>query len=343
MADTFLVSVANAIGLDPTTDAALFYGKANTESAFTLSMQATDVRGGINNPLRYKFMHDRDLAIKITQAVFGKTILALNVGSSIVNGAVNVLKTECVQLTTNVGAVTETPVGNVTVLKADGTWATVTPSTKAITISGGGNTMVTAFYRYSDTVDQISIGTTTPPDIIKLILMAEVRDTDGDIVEYLQIEVPSFQIDGNYELSLAADGVSTEGLAGNALSVAGTTCTDGDVFGYVRWIPNTAAAIDYSDIFVTPNVFEPDAGVLATQQLTVYGVRGGVYRNVNITALCTFAKAVGGDADITVGASTGLISVADTSTAADTATIVATYVGTSATLTDNCIVTAQTP
>jgi hypothetical protein len=336
MADNkFLVSVANALAINPTTHAALFYGKANLNSAFTLSMQSTDVRGGINNALLYKFMHDRDLAISIEAATFGKDILALNVGSSVVNGAVNVWKSECIQLSTNAGTLTETPVGNVEVQKADGSWATVTPSSTTITVSGGGNTAVWAHYRYSDTVDRITVGTTVPPSVVTLILTAEVRTQAGGLVELLQIEVPYVQVDGNYELSLTADGVSTEKITGNALSVNGTSCADGDYYAYVSWIPVTST-VTYSEIFVTPSKFEPDAAELATQQLTVYGVRGGAYANVNITSLCTFAKVAGGDSDVSVSTG-GLITVANTSTAADAAEITATYSG----LTDSCMVTVQ--
>jgi hypothetical protein len=338
MADnTFLVSVANVLALNPTTNAALFYGKANLNSAFTLSMQSTDVRGGINNPLLYKFIHDRDLAVSIESATFGKDILAINVGGSIVNGSLNVWKSERVQLTNNVGSVTETPIGNVNVQKADGTWAVVTPSTKSITVSGGGNTCVWAHYLYADTVDRITIGTTVPPTTIKLIFTAEVRNQANNVTEYLQIEVPYFQVDGNYELSLTADGVSTEKINGNALSVDGATCSDGDYYAYCSWIPATATEIPYSDIFATPAVFEPSADDLpVTQQLSVYGVRGGTYANVNITSDCTFAVADGGDADITVSVG-GLITVADTATAEDTATIEITYDD----LSDYVVVTVQ--
>jgi hypothetical protein len=336
MADnTFLVSVANVLALNPTTNAALFYGKANLNSAFTLSMQETPVRGGVNNPLLYKFIHDRDLAVSIESATFGKDILAINVGSSIVNGAVNVWKSECIQLSTNAGTLTETPVGNVNVQKSDGTWVTVTPSGTTITVSGGGNTAVWAHYLYSDTVDRITIGTTTPPNTVKLVFTAEVRNQANSITEYLQIEVPYFQVDGNYELSLTADGVSTEKISGTALSVQGTQCSDGDYYAYVSWIPNTAT-VAYADIFATPSVFEPAVGDLpATQQLTVYGVRGGTYANVNITSSCTYAMAAGSDADITVGASTGLITVAGTATEGNTGTVEIT----SGSLTDIVVVT----
>lgn len=343
MADnTFLVSVADVWAVNPSTKALYFYGKANLNSAFTLSMQNTPVRAGINNPLIYNFIHDRDLAVSIEAATFGKDILALNVGSSIVNDSLNVWCTECVQLSTNVGTVTNTPVGNVEVLKSDGTKVSVTPSTKTITVSGGGDTAVTVFYQYADTVDRITIGTTTPPDIVTLIMQAEVRTSSSSSVsEYLQIEIPYFQVDGNYELSLTADGVSTEKINGMALSVNGTTCSAGDYYAYVSWVPVTST-VSYGDIFATPAVFEPAEGDLAaTQQLTVYGVRGGTYANVNITTDCTYAMVSGGDADISVGASTGLISVAGTGTAGDTGTVEITWTDGTTTLNDYVVVTVQ--
>jgi hypothetical protein len=337
MADnTFLVSVAKAIGLNPNTQEAIFYGKANLSSAFNLTMQSTDVRGGVNNPLLYKYYHDRDLEINIEQAVFEKTFLALNVGSAILNETVNVLKTECVTLSGGNGTLDETPVGNVSVIKADGTIISVTPVGDAITVAGGGNTKVTAIYRYSDTVDRVTVNTTTPPSTITLILIAEVRDNKGNVVEELQIEVPSFQISGNYNLALSADGVSQEALSGMALAVDGTSCADGEIYAYVSWIPVSSTTVSVAAIAITPDKFEPAVGNLpATQQLTVTGIRGGVYGNVNVTSDCTFTK-LSGDADITVSAG-GLITVAGTATAADSAIIEAEYDG----ITDIMLVEVQ--
>ncbi|MFA7689461.1 MAG: hypothetical protein WCX96_05185 [Bacilli bacterium] len=337
MADnTFLVSVARAIGLNPTTQEAIFYGRANLRSAFNLTMQSTDIRGDIGNALLYKHMHDRDLEVNVEQAVFEKTFLALNVGSSILNQTVNVLKTECITLDTNVGTLTETPVGNVSVIKDDGTIVTITPSGSSITVAGGGNTKVTAIYRYSDTIDRVSVSTETPPEVITLILIAEVRNSKGVLVEELQIEVPSFQISGNYNLEMSAEGVSQEALNGMALAVDGTTCADGSIYAYVSWIPVTTTTISVASIAITPDRFEPAVADLpATQQITVTGIRGGVYGTANVTSDCTFTK-LSGDTDITVSAS-GLITVANTGTAADSAIIEAEYDG----LTDIILVEVQ--
>lgn len=328
MADTntFLVSVANALVLDPTTRQGIAYGKANISSSFELSMANTDVRGGINNALLYKYMHDRDLMVNIEQAIFAKTYLGLNVGSSVLNSTVNVVNTECIQLTGDAGVLTETPIGTVTVFKADGTVAYVTPVGKNITVPSGGATIVTAVYSYSDTVDRVSISTTKPPSVVTIILTAEVRNSAGTLVELLQIEVPRVQIDGNYTLSLSADGVSTESLKGNALKVDGTSCTDGDIYAYVSWIPVSSYTVPVAFIASTPNEISVSAaGTLpATQQITVYGVRGGIYSNVVLTSGLTFTKRAGGAASITVN-STGLVTVAGGATAGQTAIIDVVY------------------
>jgi hypothetical protein len=109
-------------------------------------------------------------------------------------------------------------------------------------------------------------------------------------------------------------------LVGNALSVASETCTNGDIYGYVSWIPSSITSIAIAEIAASPAKFEPAVGDLSeTVQISVLGIRGGSYSNVNITADCTYTKA-SGDADITVSVG-GLITVAGTAIVGDSAII----------------------
>ena len=126
MSNKFIVSVANAIGRDPVTKQAIFYGKANLNSAFTLSMSESEVRGGINNSLLFTYKHTRDLSINIEQVIASKTFLALNTGSALQNAvSTRVLATECVTFAAN-GTVTlkHTPTDNdrtkITIMLGDG-------------------------------------------------------------------------------------------------------------------------------------------------------------------------------------------------------------------------------
>jgi hypothetical protein len=333
--DTFLVSVANAVIRDPNTLAGLVYGKALLTSAFTMTLQKTEVRGGINNPLRYVYMHDKALEVKIEQVTFTEALLALNAGNLVSTGVVTVLGSDCVNLTAGVGTVVNTPTGNVTVFLSNGTIQTVTPSGKTITVAGGGSDVVQATYEYTTTADRLSIETTKPPSIVDLTLLAEVRDNSNNQTSQLQIHIPKFQVSGNFNLSLSANGVSNEALDGFALASTGATCELGDTYGTFTWVPVSASAIDYSYIAATPGVISfSAAGGNQTAQITILGIRGGVYTNTNITTSCLYTKNGGGSAHLAIGGSTGLVTMTSGSNG-DTANMTAMYItSTGGSLTD---------
>lgn len=311
----FLVSVANAVIRDPNTGAALAFGTANINSAFTLTMAKTDVRGGINNPLLYQYIHDRNLEVKIEQATFDKNILALNAGTSVLNGTVNVTQTDCIVLAGGVGSVTLTPIGNVTVFLPDGTIQVVTPATKSITVSGGADQKVTAVYITAINADQITIETTKPPSVVDLTLIAEIRDNTNAIVQYLQVNVPRYQVSGNYTLTLAANGVSNQSLDGVALATSSADCVSGDYYAKVTYVPVSGATIAVSDIAATPTVlnFSVGAGLPQSKQITVLGLRGGLNGNINVTTSASFVK-TSGSASLTVSAG-GLVTASVAATA----------------------------
>lgn len=323
----FLVSSADAILRDPNTGAAIALGKANITSAFKLTTAQTDVRGGINNPLLYTYIHDRVLEISIEQATFDKTVLGLNAGQLVVNGSVAVTQTDCLVLSASgSGTVTLTPTGNVTVFLSNGTVETVTPSTKDITVSNGANDKVTAVYVTMVSADQITIETTTPPTVVDLTLMAEVRDNTGVVVETLHINAPRFQVLGNYTLSMAANGVSNQSLDGKALAVASTDCVSGEYYAKVTWIPSAITTVSYSSIAAIPSRVTFNAGSTAqTSQLSVLGIRGGMYANANITSSCTFVASGSAMGNITCGSATGLVSSGSAITTAHGALITVTY------------------
>lgn len=327
MAIQQLVSVADAIIRDADTGAAIMLGKANINSAFKLAMSSADVRGGIGNQLLYSYYHTRELTVDIEQASFGESFIALNVGSNVLTGAVNVVQTDCLTTSASSAAqVTLTPVGDVSVFLADGSVQTVTPSTKDIQMTGCPSQKVTAVYLTSKTADQITVGAATPPSIVDLTLVAEIRDQDhSTVLKYLQINIPAFQITGNYDLSLTANGVSTEKLSGRALAVEAKDCVSGNYYAKVTYVP-VASTTTYSQIVATPSTISWPKSTAQSTQITVYGLRGGTYANSTITSQCTFARSGSSGSGITVGASTGLISTsASSTTIAETIRIDVTY------------------
>lgn len=327
MTKNYLVSVAKAIMRDPTTGDLLAYGDANISSAFTLSMQNADVRGGIGNQLLYSYYHTRELSAKIEQATFGESIIAFNVGGTVSTGAVTVVHDECLALSSSgSGTVSLTPIGDVSVLLPDGSIQTVTPSTKDITVSGGASALVTCVYETSKSADQITVSSTTPPSIVDLTLIAEIRAADQTtVVKYLNINVPRFQVAGNYTLNLAANGVSTEALEGKALVSSAADCASGEYYAKVTYIPVTSTTT-YTDIAATPSNITWAKSTTQSTQLTVLGIRGGVYANTNITTSCSFVRSGSSGSGVTVGATTGLLSTsASQTTIAEVVTIGVNY------------------
>jgi hypothetical protein len=326
MANQFLVSVANAVLRDPNTGNALLFGKANISSAFTMSMAATEVRGGINNPLLYVYYHDKKLDIKVEEAIFDKVLLGLNAGTLVQNGVVTVTQTDCVVLSSGSGTLTTTPLANVTVFLPDGTAQTVAPAGNTITVSGGGSQKVDAVYTTNVTADQITVQTNVPPSVVDCTLLAEVRDNTGVVVNYLQIQIPRLQISGNYTLAMAANGVSNQALDGMALAVASTDCTSGEYYAKVTWIPASGTTIAVSSIATVPSsVVFSAAAVPASRQVSVLGIRGGIYANTNITTSCSFVVTGSSIGPITVGLHSGSITAAAGTSASAAANILVTY------------------
>jgi hypothetical protein len=327
MAYEELVSVADAIIRDAATGDTIMLGTANINSAFNLTMANADVRGGIGNKLIFSYYHTRELTVDIEQATFGEQFIALNVGSTVSTGAVTVVQTDCLVTSASSAAqITLTPTGNVSVVLEDGTIQTVTPSTKDIQLSGCPSQKVTAIYETSKTADQITIGASTPPSIVDLTLVAEIRDqAHTTVLKYLQINIPSFQIAGNYTLNLTANGVSTEKITGKALAVTAADCTSGDYYAKVTYIPVSTTSA-YTSIAAIPSTITWPKLTAESTQISVLGIKGGVYANTNITTDCTFARSGSSGSNITVGASTGVISTSASSLIAPQAiTIGVTY------------------
>jgi hypothetical protein len=342
MANKFLVSVADAVLRDPNTGAGLAYGKANISSAFTMSMAATEVRGGKNNPLLYVYYHDKKLEIKIEEAIFSKTLLALNSGTSIVNGVVEVVQTDCLVLSSGSATLTATPIGNVSVFLPDGTIQVITAGVSgSITVPGGLNQRVDAVYATNVTADQVTIETIKPPTLVDMTLLAEVRDNTNTVVENLQIRIPRFQVSGNYNLAFTANGVSSQALDGMALAVASSDCVTGEYYAKITWIPASGTVIPVSAIAAVPTTVSMSAaGVPQSRNITVYGIRGGLYANSIITTSCSFVKSGSNTGFITAGSHSGSVTASTGTTASATALVTVSYTdATNGTLTDTVNVT----
>lgn len=336
--ENFVVSVARAILFEPSTNQVLAYATALSESAFTLAMQSQEIRGGIGNTLKFNYKNTRTLNISLTNVAFSKSFLPLNLGQITDNSEIAIANEECliVDATGNI-TLEKTPIGVVSIVLPNGVIRPEQNPTHVTTLYLGieyAGQKITAIYDYKEVIDNIVIDSSTPPSIVRLVLNVQIRsnETNG-VVEWLQLDIPSFQIDGNYELSMTADGVSSETLTGMALSVSGQQCADGDVYGYIKYVPVAEIAAAVANIAATPSPLNLGAGEQGA--ITVYGLRGSGFAPILLTDKCTYTKT--GDEDIAVSEE-GIVSVSSAATAEDTATILVSYTSGSSSYTDTVIV-----
>jgi hypothetical protein len=295
----FMVSVADVIIRDTVADQIMIYGKTEIDSSIKQAVSTTEITGGFGQQLLYTFQHGKKLNFTINDARFDEGYLALNSGALIANTTQNVWKREIITLNgSGVGTLSATPVANVYLKGASGVVATVVPSTTTVTYVSFANQQVEAVYKYSNTVDTIDLNAALFAKPYELTLIGKLFDKNGQYGE-VQIIIPQFKPDGNFDLAFKQDGALTSPLAGQALADQVTSS-----YGSFN-IVYTSSTVNYIAIAGTPNPVNLST-TTTTQQLTVYGIRGGAYSNVTLApSSCTYTS--GTPATATVGASTGLI------------------------------------
>lgn len=268
-----------------------FTGTTSLNTSIAVSMEDQEVTGGKGNKLLYKYKYGRKLAPSIEFAEWNLAYIAANVGSAIFTGLKDIFKVaECVVLTSGTGTLAKTPVAGTKVFveKSDGTILEVTPVGSTITV-GSGNENVKVTYQYNTNVKRVTIDTESAPYVGRLILTADKHNNLVGKVGEVQIEIPSFQLSGNFDISLETSGSTTTKIDGDALAVEGTSCTDGSVYAYISETISTGATIDVNDIAATPAKIS--LAVAGTKQLSIVGLKGGVYAPVSIEPnKCTYVS-----------------------------------------------------
>lgn len=301
----FLVSVADVAFY--VNDTLAFTGTTALNTSISVSMEDQEVTGGKGAKTLFKYKYGRKLAPTIEMADWNLAYIAANTGSAIATGLRDVFQiAECVTLTKGVGTLTKTPVTGekVFVEKEDGSIVEVLPSGNSITV-GNADATVKATYKFSKSVKYITIDADSAPLIGRLVLTADKYNNTKGKVGQVQIEIPSFQPNGTFDLSLEAEGVSSFSIEGDALAVEGASCSDGTVYAYVTEVPDAESDVAISDIAVTPA--EVTIKGKGTATLSVIGIRGGLYSNVSIDAKdCDFASETAGTATVKDGVITGV-------------------------------------
>ena len=274
----FIVSTADVAFF--VNDMLAFTGTTSLNTSIAVSMEDQEITGGKGNKVLYKYKYGRKLAPSIEMAEWNLGYLAANVGSTIFEGLKDVLSVaECVNLKNGTGSLKKVPVGKVYVEKPDGSTVEVTPDGSTITI-GESNDSVLATYQYSTNVKRVTVDTQSAPFIGRLVLSADKHNNKKGKVGEVQIEIPSFQLNGTFDISLEAGGNTTTKLDGDALAVEGACCSDGSVYAYISEIPSAESAVAVTEIAATPAVL--NLKVNETQPVHIIGIKGGLYSNVSI-------------------------------------------------------------
>lgn len=299
----FLVSTADVAFF--VNDVLAFTGTTSLNTSISVSMEDQEITGGKGNKTLYKYKYGRKLAPSIEMAEWNLAYLAANVGSTVFEGLKDVFAVaECVTLTNGVGTLKKTPVGKVFVEKADGSTVEITPVSSTITV-GDVNGTVLATYQYSTNVKRVTIDAESTPFVGRLVMSADKHNNKKGKVGEVQIEVPSFQLNGTFDISLEASGTTTTKLEGDALAVDGASCSDGSVYAYISEIPSVESTVVINDLAVTPAVIE--IAVDEEKKLNIIGIKGGLYSNVSIDAKdCVISSDASETATITEGVVKGV-------------------------------------
>ena len=276
----FLVSTADVAFL--VNGQLAFTGTTSLNTSISVSMEDQEITGGKGNKTLYKYKYGRKLAPSIEMAEWNLAYIAANVGSTVFEGLKDVFAVaECVTLTNGVGTLNKVPTGKVFVEKADGTTVEVEPVGSTITV-GNLNGKVLATYQYNTTVKRVTIDAESTPLVGELIMTADKHNNKKGKVGEVQIDIPSFQLSGTFDISLEASGTTTTKLDGDALAVEGASCADGSVYAYISEIPSVASSVAVNDLAVTPAVI--NIAVDEEKKLNIIGIKGGLYSNVSIDA-----------------------------------------------------------
>ncbi len=293
-AKNFLVSTA---------DFALFFdemlactGTVNLNTSIEVTMQEQNINAGKGNKLVYSYKYGREMNITLEAANWDLRYLAVNLGKDInikLDDAYDIYK--CVTINDGIGVLPNTPIGNVDVEISADNAINVTPEGNTIDLKPYGveSGTVNVTYKFRELSQTIVIDAETSPKVYKLVMTADKHNNKLGKVGTVEIEVPSFQPSGNFNIEFTPDGVSSTSIEGKALAVEGDTCDSGNaVYAYVRERSDEEYKIVVSEIAGTPGTIELDStDKTKTIAISVIGMKGAMYSNIELeNSDCTFVS-----------------------------------------------------
>ena len=261
-------------------------GTTNLSSTLSVSMQEQAVNAGRGNQKVYSFKYGRELTAELEAADWKLEYIAMQTGSKILMGLEDFYHlNDCITLSSGVGTLPDNPVGKVGVELPNGTFIEVEPGTgNTIDLSGYDltNEKVYVTYRYKTDTKRITIDASTAPLVGRLVLHADRHNNKKGKVGTLEIVIPSYSLDGNFDISFTPDGVVSTTMSGTALAVEGDTCSDGSaVYAYIQEIDEVdLGGNSYSDIAIS--VPAKTLVVGSTMPVSVLGIISAMYKPVEL-------------------------------------------------------------
>lgn len=272
-----LVSVADVMFFDPTSDEYIGEGLALTNSTITQEVQSIEQRGGYLNALLFDIKHSKNITVELESATFKMEYLGFQTGTlnKMITANLDGIYhfNECVTFTNGVGSTEDTPIGNVFVKLPTGGIKTVTPTGKNIDIGMPEyNGSLPVVYMYNGYTERITIDTKSQPMVVKAIMKVHVIDQDG-VTGYLQITIPRLKFNGSITLTMTSDAVSTFNLGGTAEEYA-PECGEGGYYALVDYIQDEKEEVTpVSDIVASPNVLTLSLAGVNSATANIIGLR----------------------------------------------------------------------
>ena len=260
-------------------------GVTNLSSSISVAMQEQAINAGKGNQKVFSYKYGRELTVELEAADWKLEYIAMQTGSEIETGIKDFFKlNECVTLTEGKGVISETPIGRVGVELPNGTFIEVDAEGNQIDLSKYELTsdVVKVTYQYKTMTKRITIDAESTPYIGKLVLQADKHNSKKGKVGTVEIVVPSYALDGNFDISFTPDGVVSTQISGSALAVDGDTCESGNaVYAYVTEVDeDNSDKIDVAEIALTASAKSVQTS--GTVNLSVEGIMGAMYKPVEL-------------------------------------------------------------
>ena len=323
----FLASVGNAEAYAARNGefAHVLSARTLTESTLGFTSSMEEVRAGQGAKLYGRFNHSAGMTVSLTDAMFDMNYIALQTGSQIQTGASAIYTKDsytAVTGATKTIALTKEPVaiGTACGLDKKVVWfrasgCNPTQEDISVVIDGTDNkyedgnltvgetdaakfvdgvTYCISYFAMDNLADLIKISANFIPAEMVLVLTAKLFEGDANAPETgkpageITIKVPRFQLDGQFDLSMAMASAATIALNGTALAVDAGGCEDDGIYAEIVQVLEGST---YSSKGIRMIAVDPESAVAGSVPV-VYGLYNNGSTGLIPNSDLTFAPAL---------------------------------------------------